>query len=73
MSWIVGKMKWIMLVAGALTFTMVQAAVAPRAALGSMFGEDLSEQAGAAVTVDSVMVLLFSAYLIGAPRARAAA
>ena len=41
MSWIVTKMKWIMLVSGALTFSMVHAAIAPQAALHSTFGESL--------------------------------
>ena len=40
-SWVVAKMKWIMLVSGVLTGTMVYAAVAPQAALRSMFGESL--------------------------------
>ena len=35
MNWIVGNIKWIMLVSGALTSTMVYAAVAPQAALRS--------------------------------------
>jgi len=41
MNWIVLKIKWIMLVAGALTFTMIYAAVAPQAALRSTFGASL--------------------------------
>ena len=41
MSWVVAKMKWIMLVSGVLTCTMVYAAVAPQAALRSMFGDTL--------------------------------
>ena len=40
-SWVVAKMKWIMLVSGVLTCTMVYAAVAPQAALRSMFGDTL--------------------------------
>lgn len=39
MNWIVANMKWIMLVSGALTCTMVYAAIAPQAALRSTFGE----------------------------------
>ena len=38
MAWVVGKIKWIMLVCGVLTFTMVYAAIAPQAALQSTFG-----------------------------------
>jgi hypothetical protein len=41
MSWVVAKMKWIMLVSGVLTCTMIYAAVAPQAALHSMFGDAL--------------------------------
>lgn len=40
-SWVVAKMKWIMLVSGVLTCTMIYAAVAPQAALRSMFGDSL--------------------------------
>jgi len=40
-NWIVGKMKWIMLLAGVLTCTMLYAAVAPQAALRATFGETL--------------------------------
>ena len=41
MNWIVVKMKWVMLLSGVLTCTMVYAAVAPQAALRSTFGESL--------------------------------
>ena len=41
MSWIVGSIKWIMLVSGLLTFSMLYAAIAPGAALESTFGETL--------------------------------
>ena len=41
MSWLVAKMKWIMLVSGALTCTMVYAAISPQSALHSSFGETL--------------------------------
>ncbi len=41
MNWVVTKMKWIMLVAGALTCTMFYAAIAPQAALLSNFGATL--------------------------------
>ena len=125
MRWIVAGIKWIMLVSGVLTFTMIYAAIAPQAALASTFGETLEgpvaeivvrnwgalialvgamliygafnppsrplvltvaglsklvfiglvlaqgdrflgHQAGVAVVIDSVMVLLFAAYLAGA-------
>lgn len=41
MKWINTRMKWIMLVSGVLTSTMVYAAIAPQAALRSTFGETL--------------------------------
>ena len=41
MNWIVAKIKWIMLVSGALTCTMIYAAIAPQAALRSSFGAAL--------------------------------
>jgi hypothetical protein len=41
MGWIAAGIKWIMLVSGVLTFTMVYAVVAPQAALHSAFGESL--------------------------------
>jgi hypothetical protein len=42
MNWLVRNIKWIMLVSGLLTCTMVYAAVAPQAALHATFGETLS-------------------------------
>ena len=133
MTWIVSNIKWLMLVSGALTCTMLYALVAPQPALQSNFGEALEgpvaeivvrnwgaliglvgamliygsfnpasrpmalivaaiskltfitlvlvhgqqylgEQAGIAIGVDAVWVLLFALYFIGArtqPRARA--
>jgi len=41
MTWILTNMKWIMLVSGALTCTMVYAAIAPQAALEGTFGDSL--------------------------------
>jgi hypothetical protein len=41
MSWIVAKMKWIMLVSGVLTCTMMFAFIAPQTALRSTFGATL--------------------------------
>jgi hypothetical protein len=41
MRWISAKIKWIMLVSGVLTATMVTAAIAPSTALQGMFGEGL--------------------------------
>jgi hypothetical protein len=41
MSVVTANIKWIMLLSGALTCTMVYAAIAPQAALQSTFGETL--------------------------------
>ena len=41
MNLIVAYIKWIMLVSGALTCTMIYAAIAPQAALSANFGETL--------------------------------
>ena len=41
MNWITAKIKWLMLVSGALTCTMFYATIAPQAALRSNFGETL--------------------------------
>jgi len=41
MSWVVRNIKWIMLISGVLTCTMLYAAIAPNAALEFMFGETL--------------------------------
>jgi hypothetical protein len=132
MTWLIAKMKWVMLVSGALTLTMVQAAIAPNSALRGTFGETLEgplaeivvrnwgalialvgamliygafkphvrelvlvvaglskiifitliltfgtqylgHQAGVAIAVDSVMVLLFIAYLFATNHAKTAA
>lgn len=43
MNWIVTNIKWIMVISGVLTSTMVYAALAPEAALQSNFGETLDE------------------------------
>ena len=132
MNWVVAKIKWVMLLSGVLTSTMVYAAVAPQAALRSTFGASLEgplaeivvrnwgalialvgamliygafnprsrplvltvaglsklifialvlvygaqylgHQAGVAVAVDSVMVILFVWYLVAARRDEPAA
>ena len=41
MNLITANIKWVMLISGALTFTMVYAVIAPEAALTSTFGEPL--------------------------------
>lgn len=42
MTWIIGNIRWIMIVSGTLTATMIYAAIAPEAALQSSFGETLT-------------------------------
>ena len=132
MRWLDRGIKWIMLVSGTLTFTMIYAAFSPEAALASAFGEALQgpianivvrnwgalialvgamliygafrpavrnlvltvaglskvtfitlvltsgrqylgHQVGVSVVVDSIMVLLFAAYLAWGSRERPAA
>ena len=41
MNWIVANIKWLMLVSGVLTCTMLYAAIEPQAALQSNFGDVL--------------------------------
>ena len=41
LHWITTRIKWVMLVSGALTFTMIYAAFSPTQALQSAFGESL--------------------------------
>ncbi len=65
MSWIIAKIKWIMLVSGGLTCTMFYAALAPQAALRSTFGETLEgplaevvvRNWGALITLIGVMLI----------------
>jgi magnesium-transporting ATPase (P-type) len=62
---IVDKIKWIMLVAGALTCTMLYAAIAPQAALQSNFGEPLSGPIADIVVRNwGVLIALIGAMLI---------
>lgn len=41
MKWIVTRMKWVMLVSGLLTLTMLKVFVAPQRGLRSLFGDSL--------------------------------
>ena len=69
MSFIVSRIKWIMLVSGALTCTMIYAAIAPQAALQGTFGETLTgplaeivvRNWGVLITVVGAM-LIYGAY-----------
>lgn len=65
MTIVANHIRWIMLVSGVLTCTMAYAAVAPRAAMLSMFGEDV-ESMGEEIVVRnwSVLITLMGAMLI---------
>ena len=65
MNWIVGNIKWIMLVAGLLTCTMFYAAIAPEAALQSTFGHSLQGPVAEIVVRNwGVLITLMGALLI---------
>jgi hypothetical protein len=65
MNAIVVHIKWIMLVSGALTCTMVYAAVAPQAALRATFGETLDGPVAEIVVRNwGILVALIGAMLI---------
>ena len=65
MSWIAAKMKWIMLVSGALTCTMIFATIAPDAALQSTFGATMDDPlAGVIVRSWGALIALVGAMLI---------
>lgn len=65
MSFIINNMKWIMLVSGGITFTVISVAIAPQLALSSMFGSSL-EGPVAEVVVRSwgVVIALIGGMLI---------
>lgn len=65
MRTLTAHIKWIMLVSGALTCTMAYAAVAPRAALMSTFGETLDGPLAEIVVRNwGVLITLVGAMLI---------
>lgn len=65
MNSIVANMKWIMLVSGVLTCTMIYAAIAPHEALRSTFGESLEGPLAEIVVRNwSVLITLIGAMLI---------
>ena len=65
MTVIVDKIKWIMLVAGVLTCTMIYAAIAPQAALRGTFGETLQGPLADIVVRNwGVLITLVGAMLI---------
>jgi hypothetical protein len=62
---IVAQIRWIMLVSGVLTCTMVYAAIAPQAALRSTFGETLDGPLAEIVVRNwGVLITLVGAMLI---------
>ncbi len=65
MAFIDAQIKWIMLVAGVLTCTMLYAALAPQALLLSTFGETLEGPLGSLVVRNwGVLITLVGAMLI---------
>jgi hypothetical protein len=65
MPWILGAAKWIMLVSGLLTCTMLYAAIDPRAAMASTFGESIENPAAEIVVRNwGVLIGLVGAMLI---------
>lgn len=65
MNFVVNQIKWIMLVSGALTCTMIYAAIAPQAAFLSTFGETLQGPAAELVVRNwGVLIALMGALLI---------
>ena len=65
MNWIVAYIKWIMLVSGVLTCTMVYAAIAPQDALRSTFGETLQGPLAEIIVRNwGVLITLIGAMLI---------
>lgn len=65
MNIIVAKIKWIMLVSGVLTCTMIYAAIAPQAALRGTFGETLQGPLAEIVVRNwGVLITLVGAMLI---------
>lgn len=65
MNSIVANMKWIMIVSGVLTCTMIYAAISPQAALQSTFGESLEGPLAEIVVRNwGVLITLIGAMLI---------
>jgi hypothetical protein len=64
-EFVVAQFKWIMLVGGLITLTMLQAAFAPRAALRGLLGEEPQGQLGLLLARNwGVLVALTGAMLI---------
>ena len=59
------NMKWIMLISGVLTFTMIFAAIAPHEILNSMFGKDLDSPLAEVIVRNwGVLIALIGGMLI---------
>jgi hypothetical protein len=65
MRWLVANIKWLMIVSGLLTCTMLYAAIAPGAALRATFGAELSGPLAEIVVRNwGVLIFLVGAMLI---------
>ena len=65
MNFIIAKIKWIMLVSGVLTCTMIYAAIAPQAALRGTYGETLQGPLAEIVVRNwGILITLVGAMLI---------
>jgi hypothetical protein len=65
MNWLVANIKWIMVISGLLTCTMLYAAIAPQAALRSSFGETLEGPLAELIVRNwGVLIALVGAMLI---------
>lgn len=66
MGFIVDNIKWIMLVSGLITCSMIFAAIAPRAALNATFGEAKAEGAALEIVTRNwgALIALIGAMLI---------
>jgi hypothetical protein len=65
MAWIQRSIKWIMVISGALTCTMIYAAVAPEAALRSSFGQSLTGPVADVVVRNwGILIALVGAMLV---------
>jgi hypothetical protein len=64
-TWILTNIKWIMIVSGVLTCTMLYAAIAPEAALRSTFGETLNGALAEVIVRNwAVLIALVGAMLV---------
>jgi hypothetical protein len=65
MPWIVKYMHWIMLISGALTATMIQAAISPEGSIQAYFGAQVTDPAGQLVVRNwGILIGLMGAMLI---------